>query len=79
MEVTKIELIPIKAQQGMVAFAEVVLNDCFYLSSIGVHRRLDGSGYRITFPGKKVGERQVSFFHPLTPELSNQLAKAIVS
>ena len=79
MEVTSIQLIPIRAQQGLIAFAEVILDHCLLVSSIGVHKRLDGKGYRITFPSKKVGERQVFLCHPMTPEFSKQLAQTISS
>lgn len=48
MSVTKVEIVPIHPQKGLVAFASVLLNDSVYLGSIGVHKRLNGSGYRIS-------------------------------
>lgn len=77
MKVTSIQLIPVRAQKGLIAFAEVILDNCLLVTSIGVHKRLDGKGYRITFPTKKVGEKQMYLYRPITPEFSKQLSQAI--
>lgn len=77
MEINKIELIPIKSQSGLVAFAHLIIDNCFFIGSIGVHRKLDGSGYRLTYPTKKAGEAHIPLFHPTTPELSKKIEKEI--
>ncbi|MES2199104.1 MAG: septation protein SpoVG family protein [Chlamydiota bacterium] len=77
MGITKVELLPIKPQNGLMAFANVEINNQFYISSIGVHRRRDGMGYRITYPTRKVGEKNLSIFHPTEPSLSKEIEKAI--
>ena len=77
MIVTKVELIPIRPQNGLVAFACVEINNQFYISSIGVHKRRDGSGYRITYPTRKVGQQDVVIFHPMNLHLSKEIEQAI--
>jgi DNA-binding cell septation regulator SpoVG len=59
------------------AFASVVINDQFYINSIGVHKRRDGMGYRITYPSRKVGEQNLTIFHPTEPSLSKEIEQAI--
>jgi len=54
-KVTEVQIKVIKPKEGLLGFASLVLNDSLYLSSIGIYGRLDGSGYRITYPTKKVG------------------------
>ncbi|WP_338140280.1 hypothetical protein [Candidatus Protochlamydia sp. R18] len=49
----------------------------FYVSSIGVHKRRDGTGYRITCPTRKVGEQNLTIFHPTEPFLSKEIEKVI--
>jgi stage V sporulation protein G len=39
--------------------------------------RLDGKGFRITYPTKKVGDINVAIFHPLEKELSKEIEQAI--
>lgn len=77
MNVTKVELLPIRPQNGLMAFASIELDERFYIGSIGVHRRRDGMGYRITYPTRKVGESSVTVCHPLAPELSRTIEQAI--
>jgi stage V sporulation protein G len=77
MSITKVELLPIKPQKGLMAFACVEIDNQFYISSIGVHKRRDGRGYRITYPTRKVGEQNLTIFHPTEPSLSKEIERAI--
>lgn len=77
MGITKVELLPICPQNGLMAFACIELDHRFYIGSIGVHRRRDGSGYRITYPTKKVGEQNLPICHPTQPDLSKEIEQAI--
>lgn len=77
MSITKVELLPIKPQSGLMAFACVEIDNHFYVSSIGVHRKRDGTGYRITYPTRKVGEHNQTIFHPTEPSLSKEIERAI--
>lgn len=78
MNVTEVTIDFIKPQDGLIAFASVVLDDALYLSSIGVHRKLDGSGYRLTYPNRKVGERKIDMFHPIRHGIGRAIEVAIV-
>jgi len=77
MKITKVELLPIRPQGGLMAFACVELDDQFYINSIGVHRRRDGGGYRITYPTKQIGLQQVTICHPTQLDLSRDIEQAI--
>jgi stage V sporulation protein G len=55
----------VKPKDGLVAFASVVLDDQVFLGGIAIHQKLVGSGYRLTYPTRKVGETQFSLFHPI--------------
>lgn len=78
MNVKKVEIVPIKPHEGLIGFASIVVGEGLYLSSIGIHKRKDGNGFRITYPTKKVGSVNVSIFHPLDKELSKEIEQAIV-
>lgn len=75
--VTETQLIPIKPRNGLVAFASVVLNRQVYLGSIGVHSKLDGSGYRLTYPNKVVAGRSQDIYHPINQETASAIEQAI--
>lgn len=79
MTITEIQILPIKPNNGLVAFASVVFDNCLYLGSIGVYKRLDGTGYRITYPTKKIGDKNINIYHPINKETSKAIEEAIIS
>lgn len=79
MEIKSVEIVPVVANKGLVAFANVLTGDGLFLNSIGIYRRYDGNGFRLTYPTKKKGEDFCYVFHPTHKELSKKLEAAIFS
>lgn len=79
MTIDEVNITPVKPNDSLVAFASCVINGRIYLGSIGVHKLLDGSGYRITYPSKKIGSHQLNFFHPVTKETGMLIERAITA
>lgn len=79
MNISEVQITPIKPVEGLVAFASCVIDEWLYISSLGVHKRLDGSGYRITYPTKKIGVRQLNYFHPITKDAGLVIERAVVA
>lgn len=77
-EITEIQIIPIKPQNGIVAFASFLLDKCLYLSSIAIMTRPQG-GYRLVYPTKKVGQRDINLFHPIEKEFAQAVEKAVIT
>lgn len=77
MQVTEVDIAFVKPKDGLIAFASVVLDDQLYLSGIAVHRKLDGSGYRLTYPTRRVGDSQFSVFHPIRRPIGLAIERAI--
>lgn len=78
MKITEIQIVPIKANNGLVAFASIVLDSQLFLGSIGIHKKLDGSGYRITYPTKLIRNKNINIYHPINKEASRTIEKAII-
>ncbi len=78
-KITEIQIIPIKPINGLVGFASVVLDEKIYLSSIGIHKRLNEEGYRLTYPTRKVGNKSLNIFHPISREVSLAIEQAIIT
>lgn len=78
--ISEIQVVPIKPNNGLVAFASFVLFEAIYCSSVGVFTRSDGS-YRLVYPTKKLASKDINIFHPidknigllLEQEVSNKL------
>ena len=77
MKISEINIIPIKPKAGLIGFASIVLDNCLYLGSMGVYSRLDGTGYRITYPTKKVGDKDLNIYHPINRDLGQEIEEAI--
>jgi len=78
MIITEVQITPIKPKDGLVAFASLVVENSLYLGFLGVYTRLDGTGYRITYPTKKVSENSLNIYHPINKETSKAIEEAII-
>lgn len=76
-KLSEIQIIPIKPQNGLVAFASLVLNDSLYLGSIGIMTRPQG-GYRLTYPTKTVGARDINIYHPINKPFAEEIEKEVL-
>lgn len=75
-KLSEIQIIPIKPQNGLVAFASFVLNDSLYLGSIGIITRPRG-GYRLTYPTKKVGIKDLNIFYPINKTFAEEIERGV--
>lgn len=76
-KISEIQIIPIKPQNGLVAFASFVLDDNLYLGSIGILTRPEG-GYRLVYPTKKVGLRNINTYHPINRSFAETIEKEVI-
>lgn len=77
MDISEIQIIPIKPQDGLVAFASFVLDNHIYLGSIGIFTRPEG-GYRLVYPTKKVGMRSINIYHPINKDFAETIEKEVI-
>ena len=73
MQITEINIDLIKANNGLIGFASVILDNNIYLSSIGIYKKLSNDGFRLTYPKKQ--DRDI--FHPINKETSLVIEKAV--
>lgn len=76
--ITDIQITLIKPKDGLVGFANVVLNNSINLGFIGIYTKLDGSGYRLTYPTKKAGMKDLNIFYPINRETSKMIEEAVI-
>jgi len=79
MVVSEVNITPVKPTDGLVAFASCVIDGQLYIGSLGVHQRLDGTGYRITYPTKKIGSSQLNYFYPVNKDTGRVIEQAITA
>ena len=76
MKVSEVQIVPVKPDEGLIAFASCLINDSIYLGSIAVFTRL-GGGYRLVYPTKKIGDRHLHYHHPISKEAAVAVEEAV--
>ena len=74
-KITEVKIDFIKPQDGIIAFASVVIDDAICLSSIAIHKKLSAEGYRVTYPSKG----KFSIFHPINKDAGSAIERAILT
>jgi DNA-binding cell septation regulator SpoVG len=78
MNLSEIQITPIKPHNGLVAFASFVLGNELFCGSVGIVTRPSG-GYRLVYPAKPVGNRQLNIFYPISSSFGKQLEEAVIT
>ena len=79
LQISEVQIVPVKPRNGLVAFASFVLNGQFYVGDVAVYTRLDG-GYRLVYPTKLLATgKQLPCFHPINRVAGEYVSQAIVS
>ncbi len=77
IKVEEIEIIPVKPKDGLIGFASFVLDQKYYVGSVAIFTRMDGSGYRLLYATKKLGEKNINIFHPINEETGRAIEQAV--
>jgi stage V sporulation protein G len=78
LKISETQVRIVKPKEGLIGFASFVLDEKYYVSSVAIYTRLDGSGYRLVYPTKKVGERNINIFHPINSEVGKAIEEAVI-
>ena len=78
VDISEIQIVPVKPKEGLVAFASFVLDDKLYLGSIAIITRSEG-GYRLLYPSKKIGiSHNINFFYPINKPFAKAIEAAVI-
>lgn len=75
--ITEIQILPIKPKDGIVAFASIVFENAFYLTSIAIITRPQG-GYRLSYPTRKLAGTNLRVFYPINKEVAALIEQAVI-
>lgn len=80
MEISEIQITPIKPRESLVAFASCVVDRQIYLGGIAIHCDLLNQSFRCVYPTKKFGDgKEIPIYHPISKEAGLTVQKAIVT
>lgn len=77
MKISDVKISIVTPKDGLIAFASVVLDGGFYVGGIAIHEKLDGTGYRLTYPTRKAANQTFNICHPITRDASKAIERAV--
>lgn len=77
MVITEVSVNLVNPKDGLIAFASIVIDDSIFLSSVAVHRRLNQTGFRLSYPTRKSDPINRPLFHPVNKEAGLQIEQAV--
>lgn len=78
VKISEIQVIPVKPKEGLIGFASFILDEKYYVGSVAIYTRLNNYGYRLVYPTKKVGEKNINIFHPINSEVGKEIEEAVI-
>lgn len=77
MKIERVEIVPVRPSNGLIGFAHLFLEEGLFLGSIGIFKKLNDGEFRLTYPNRKVGDAEITIFHPITKECSRRFEETI--
>ncbi len=78
MQISEVQIVPIKPSNGLVGFASCVIDGSLYLGSIGIYTRPQG-GYRLTYPTKKTPSGNLGLVYPINKATAQAIEETILA
>lgn len=80
LEITEIQILPIKPREGLVAFASCVINESLYIGNIALYTSASNpDGFRLVYPSKILpNSKEINCVHPINKNAGNLISKAII-
>ena len=77
IELTEIQITPIRPREGLLAFCNFIINGSFFVGDVGIHSRFDGT-YRLVYPSKTLlNGVTINVFHPINSEVGVEIEKQV--
>jgi len=78
MRITKVKIKKLIPNKGHIGFVSCVIDNWLYLGNIAIFTRLHNEeNIRLVFPEKKVGDKKISIFYPLTSDSYHELERIV--
>ena len=80
IKLTEIEIVPVRPNKGLVAFASFIINDSFFIGDVAIYTRIDQPGYRLVYPVRYlVTGLRVHCFKPIHKPVADEIENQVSS
>ena len=78
--VSEIQILPLKPNNGLIAFVSFVVNNQLYIGNVALYTSPSSSdGFRLVYPIKVLPNgKEISCVHPISREAGGQFQKAVI-
>jgi len=76
--ISEVQIIPIKARDGLVGFASFVIDNAFYVGSVGIYTKPRG-GYRLTYPTRRRSIGDLNICHPINKPIADEIERVVIN
>ena len=76
MKISEIQIVPVKAQDGLIGFASCVIDNQIFLGSIAIFTKIS-DGLRLVYPTKKISNNSLHYHHPINAKASKEVEEAV--
>lgn len=78
IEISELQIIPVKPKNGLVGFCSFILNNQFYIGDIAIYSRPSGA-YRLVYPSKTLPNGyKANCVHPICKQAGKIVEKAVI-
>jgi len=80
LEISEIQIIPIKPREGLVAFASCIINNFLYVGSVALYTSPSKPGsFRLVYPSKTLPNgKEISCVHPINKKAGELISIEII-
>ncbi len=80
LEISEIQVIPVKPKEGLVAFASCIVNQALYIGNIAIYTSPSTQeGFRLAYPIKILPNgKKIHCVHPINKEAGEAILKEII-
>ena len=80
IQVSEIQIVPVKPASGLVAFVSFVLNGHFFVGDVAIYTKIEGTGYRLVYPNKTLfNGLKINCFKPITKIAGEAIEQAVLA
>ena len=74
--ISEVQIVPVKANNGLIGFTSFVLYEAIYCGSVGVFTRPNG-GYRLVYPTRKMIGKDIDVYYPINKQVGLAIEEAV--
>lgn len=74
--ISEVQIVPVKANNGLIGFASFVLYEAIYCGSVGIFTRPNGS-LRLAYPTRKMIGRDIDVYYPISRQVGLAIEEAV--